>query len=56
MLKHRGCPRCKGNLLVDRDHHGWYEQCLQCGYQRNLESMLMAPKQAKTDSKVVKNT
>ena len=25
--------------MVDRDIHGWYEQCLQCGYQRDLEIM-----------------
>jgi hypothetical protein len=30
------CPRCKGSIFIDRDHLGWYEQCLQCGYQRDL--------------------
>jgi len=25
--------------MVDRDIHGWYQQCLQCGYQRDLEIM-----------------
>lgn len=39
MFRFKSCPRCKGAVLVDRDHHGWYEQCLQCGYQRDLEDM-----------------
>ena len=38
MLKLRACPRCKGALLVERDHHGWYEHCLQCGYQVDLKN------------------
>lgn len=36
MLRLKSCPRCKGAVLIDRDHNGWYEQCLQCGYQRDL--------------------
>ncbi len=38
MLKFKSCPRCKGDVIVDRDYHGWYEQCLQCGYQHDLKS------------------
>ena len=34
------CPRCKGDVLLgNEDQYGWYEQCLQCGYQRDLEIM-----------------
>ena len=40
MLKLKGCPRCRGDIIVDRDHHGWYEQCLQCGYQHDLKSVV----------------
>lgn len=37
MLKTGGhCPKCNGNLYLDRDFNGWYEQCLQCGYMRDL--------------------
>ena len=32
----RRCPKCGGNLYIDRDHYGWYEQCLQCSFTRNL--------------------
>jgi len=45
VLKFKSCPRCKGDVLVDRDHHGWYEQCLQCGYQRDLKDMVIVQQQ-----------
>ena len=31
----RRCPKCNGNLYRDSDFHGYYEQCLQCGYTRD---------------------
>ena len=33
------CPKCGGKILIDKDHHGWYEQCLQCSYMRDLVAM-----------------
>ena len=33
------CPKCGGNLYMDNDWHGWYEQCLQCGFTHNLEAV-----------------
>ena len=30
------CPKCGGNLYLDRDYNGWYEQCLQCAYIKDL--------------------
>jgi len=33
----RRCPRCGGNLFCDRDYRGWYLECLQCSYTRELE-------------------
>jgi hypothetical protein len=37
MLRPKSCPRCKtGDIGVDRDYHGWYEYCIQCGYMRDL--------------------
>ena len=30
------CPKCGGNLYMDRDYNGWYEQCLQCAYMKDL--------------------
>jgi Zn ribbon nucleic-acid-binding protein len=38
MWKLKACPRCEGDVFIDKDkeHDIWYEQCLQCGYQREL--------------------
>ena len=41
----RHCPKCSGNIFLDKDScagveescHGWYELCLQCGYTRYLK-------------------
>ncbi|OGN98999.1 MAG: hypothetical protein A2Y89_00215 [Chloroflexi bacterium RBG_13_51_18] len=30
------CPKCGGNLYLDSDYIGWYEQCLQCAYMKDL--------------------
>jgi len=26
------CPKCGGNLYLTKFVYGWYEKCLQCGY------------------------
>ena len=48
MLRIKICPRCTGNVLLDKDQYGWYEQCLQCGYLRDLET-IVAVKQRRAD-------
>ncbi len=36
-MRLKSCPKCKtGAVGVDRDHYGWYEYCVQCGYVRDL--------------------
>jgi len=41
VLRQKNCPRCKkGNVGVDRDQYGWYEYCIQCGFVRDLISMV----------------
>jgi ssDNA-binding Zn-finger/Zn-ribbon topoisomerase 1 len=30
------CPKCRGNVYLEKDHFGWYQQCLQCGFIQNL--------------------
>ncbi len=30
------CPKCGGNIYLDNDMEGWYEECLQCGYTTEL--------------------
>ena len=47
MLRLKSCPKCKnGDVTLDRDYYGWYEYCIQCGYERDLESTLEAGQQA----------
>ena len=46
MWKFRSCPKCSGDLYVDYDLNGWYEQCLQCGYTHDLPLVLEIKKQA----------
>lgn len=36
------CPKCGGSVYLDSDHFGWYEECLQCGYTRNLQKVVKA--------------
>ena len=36
MWKLKSCPRCRGDIAIERELDGWYEQCLQCGYLRDL--------------------
>ena|GEM_PF-5130578 len=50
MLRLKSCPKCKtGAVGVDRDHYGWYEYCVQCGYIRDLIGMV-ASGQEQADS------
>jgi Zn ribbon nucleic-acid-binding protein len=40
MIRLKSCPKCKtGDITIDRDEHGWYEYCIQCGYQSDLISV-----------------
>ncbi len=39
MWKVRSCPRCRGDIFVDRDLDGWYEQCLQCSHRHELKDL-----------------
>ena len=43
--KLKGCPKCSGDLFIDRDFNGWYEQCLQCGYLGELKDINSLNKQ-----------
>jgi len=39
----KGCSRCSGDLFTDQDSEGWYQQCLQCGYRKELTSTVPVP-------------
>ena len=30
------CPRCKGDVYVEKDSYGTYRKCLQCGRTQDL--------------------
>jgi len=34
--KLKACPRCGGDVFLDKEFDTWYVQCLQCGYHREL--------------------
>jgi rRNA maturation protein Nop10 len=34
--KLKGCSRCGGDLFIDKDSNGWYEECILCGNHREL--------------------
>jgi len=37
--KVKSCPRCGGDMFVDRDMDYWYEQCLQCSFRTELKKL-----------------
>ncbi len=36
MLYMKACPRCKGDVHMNRDSFGAYAKCLQCGFNRDF--------------------
>jgi hypothetical protein len=32
MWRLKSCPRCGGDMYIERNLDGWEEQCLQCSY------------------------
>jgi hypothetical protein len=39
MLSWQSCPKCKGNIYIDRDVYGWFVECLMCGFSHDLEEL-----------------
>lgn len=39
LWKLKSCPRCLGDLFIANDMDGWFEQCLQCSYRRELQDI-----------------
>ena len=44
-LRLKSCPRCKGDIILEQDHWGWYQQCIQCGYLRDLQNVVEVKQQ-----------
>ena len=38
-IKKAKCPKCGGNIYLDSDYYGWFEECIQCGYTRNMQKI-----------------
>jgi DNA-directed RNA polymerase subunit M/transcription elongation factor TFIIS len=38
--KLKSCPRCNGDLIIQRETDGWYEECLLCGYQHDVSNIV----------------
>ncbi len=36
VIKLKGCPKCQGDLYLNRDSYGKYLNCLQCGFMKDL--------------------
>ncbi len=34
----KSCPRCQGDMYIDRDEDGWYSQCLMCAYRIDVKT------------------
>ena len=45
MWRLKSCPKCNGDIFVDKDIDGWYERCLQCGYNQDLETIVEVKEQ-----------
>ena len=42
MWRFKGCPKCHGDIFIEKDLEGWYEKCLQCGYMHDLVTIATA--------------
>jgi DNA-directed RNA polymerase subunit M/transcription elongation factor TFIIS len=45
------CPKCGGNLYLEKDYHGWYEQCLQCAHMKDLAVVYQSKKRTEKEAK-----
>ncbi len=43
--KVRSCTRCGGDVFIEKDLEGWYEQCLQCSHRHELKDLALFEKQ-----------
>jgi hypothetical protein len=53
MMFLKGCPKCKGDLLVDEDTYGKYVSCLQCGFMQDLVEHQRVTREAPVAKQVV---
>ena len=46
MWRFKMCPRCEGDIFIDKEISTWYEKCLQCACQHELKNLEEFKKQA----------
>jgi ribosomal protein S27AE len=46
--KLKGCPRCGGDVFIDREFDVWYAQCLQCSHRHEVNTVAESRKQPVT--------
>jgi ribosomal protein S27AE len=39
MWKLKACPHCGGDVFITAEIDGWYEHCLNCGYECELKDI-----------------
>lgn len=55
--KSKGCPDCGADLIIQLETDGWFEECLWCGYHRDVSHLvvLKTDEPCKIEGKVVTN-
>jgi hypothetical protein len=43
IIRLRTCPRCSGNLILDRDTDGFYKRCIQCSFEIEIVQKARVP-------------
>ena len=38
-IRFKACPRCKGDILLDKDRYGFYLECIQCAHMIDLPQL-----------------
>ena len=51
MKRYQNCPKCKGILNIAKDQYGWFVECINCGFTRDIDLL-----QVKRDKFSGKNT
>jgi len=39
MLGRQYCPKCRGEIYIDHDFHGWFVRCRECAYTSYLREL-----------------
>ena len=40
MWRLKMCPRCGGDMFLNKDLDDWYEECLQCSHSEELKNLV----------------